>query len=155
MCFDFFSRIKFLGHPLTFMMVYLWARDPENYHVRMSFFGVVQFNAPFLPWVLLLFSLLIGNPVEMDLMGIVVGHTYYFLDCVYPQVAAVRGWSLKKILVTPPILHYIFSTDVGFQVVDTGVMNHPPGQAALVNPDLGLGQMNNAPDLGVDHAHQH
>ncbi|KAJ1416550.1 Der1-like family-domain-containing protein [Ochromonadaceae sp. CCMP2298] len=109
MCFDFFSRIKFLGHPLTFMMVYLWARDPENYHVRMSFFGVVQ----------------------MDLMGIVVGHTYYFLDCVYPQVAAVRGWSLKKILVTPPILHYIFSTDVGFQVVDTGVMNHPPGQAAL------------------------
>jgi Derlin-2/3 len=85
--FDMFSRIKFLGHPLTFMMVYLWARDPDNYHIRMSFFGVLQFNAPYLPWMLLLFSLVLGNPVEMDVLGIIVGHTYYFLDLVYPQVS--------------------------------------------------------------------
>jgi hypothetical protein len=57
----------------------------------------------------------------MDLMGIVVGHTYYFLDTVYPQVAAVRGWSLTKIMVTPSILHYVFATDPGFQIIDTGV----------------------------------
>mmetsp|Transcript_22304 Transcript_22304/g.37312 ORF Transcript_22304/g.37312 Transcript_22304/m.37312 type:complete len:271 (-) Transcript_22304:468-1280(-) len=130
MGFDFFSRIKFLGHPLSFMMVYLWARDPENYHVRMSFFGVIQFSAPYLPWVLLCFSLVLGNPIEMDLMGILVGHTYYFLDCVYPRVAEVRGWSLKRIMVTPPILHYIFATDPGFQIVDTEIMDHA-GAAAL------------------------
>lgn len=119
--FETFSRIKFLGHPLTFMMVYLWARDPDNYDVRMSFFGVLQFNAPYLPWVLLLFSLVLGNPIEMDLLGIIVGHTYYFLDHVYPQVALLRGWSLKKIIVTPSILHYIFSTDPGFHIVHTEV----------------------------------
>lgn len=124
MTIDFFSRIKFLGHPLTFMMVYLWSRDPENYHVRMNFFGIITFSAPYLPWVLLLFSLVFGNPIEMDLMGIVVGHTYYFLDTVYPQIAAVRGWSLKRILYTPSILHYIFATDPGFQIVDTDVSKH-------------------------------
>lgn len=121
MTIDFFSRIKFLGHPLTIMMVYLWSRDPEVAHMRMNFFGVITFNGPYLPWVLLLFSLVLGNPIEMDLMGILVGHTYYFLDTVYPLVAAVRGWSLKKIMVTPSILHYVFATDPGFQIIDTGV----------------------------------
>eukprot|EP01034_Spumella_vulgaris_P031253 gene31253-38616_t len=76
----------------------------------MSFFGVLQFNAPYLPWMLLLFSLVLGNPVEMDVLGIIVGHTYYFLDIVYPQVAEIRGWSLKKIIRTPVVLHYIFGT---------------------------------------------
>ncbi len=125
-----FTRIKFLGHPLTFMMVYLWARDPDNYHIRMSFFGVLQFNAPYLPWMLLLFSLVLGNPVEMDMLGIIVGHTYYFLDFVYPQVAQIRGWRWKRLLTTPSILHYIFGTTAaveevqlleevsGFQTVD-------------------------------------
>ena len=119
--FDMFARIKFLGHPLSFMMVYLWARDPDQYHVRMSFFGVLQFNAPYLPWVLLLFSLMLGNPVEMDLLGIVVGHTYYFLDYVYPQVAQLRGWSVKKLMITPSILSYLFSNDQGFRIIETDV----------------------------------
>ena len=121
---DKFSTIKFLGHPLTFMMVYLWARDPDNYHIRMSFFGVIQFNAPYLPWVLLLFSLVLGNPVEMDILGIIVGHTYYFLDFVYPQVAELRGWSLKKIMITPSILKYIFSPHRDIQIVETDVRIH-------------------------------
>ena len=51
--FSVFSRIKFLGHPLSFMMVYLWSRDPDNADVHMSFFGVLQFTAPYLPWALL------------------------------------------------------------------------------------------------------
>lgn len=119
-----FNKIKFLGHPLSFMMVYLWSRDPDNADVRMSFLGVLQFNAPYLPWVLLAFSLLIGNPIEMDLLGIIVGHTYYFLDYVYPQVAEIRGWSWKQLLVTPSILHYFFSTDQAFAFLNTRVRNH-------------------------------
>lgn len=116
--FPMFAHIRFLGHPLTFMMVYLWARDPENYHIRMSFFGVLQFNAPYLPWMLLLFSLVLGNPVEMDLLGIIVGHTYYFLDFVYPQVAAIRGWPLQRIVAAPSALHYLFGTTPAVYEVD-------------------------------------
>jgi Derlin-2/3 len=92
------NNIKFLGHPLAFMMVYVWARDDENLNVRMSLLGLFPFNAPYLPWVLLLFSLFLGNPIETDLLGIVVGHAFYFLDIVYPQVAEVRGWRLKKVI---------------------------------------------------------
>lgn len=119
--FDMFTRIKFLGHPLTFMMVYLWSRDLENSHIHMSFLGILQFTAPYLPWVLLSFSLLIGNPIEMDLLGILAGHIYYFFDYVYPQVAHIRSWPIKKIVVTPPFLHYLFSSEQLFAFLNTRV----------------------------------
>ena len=59
------------------MMVYVWGR--LNPHQRMSFLGLFPFTAPYLPWVLLIFSVLLGNPVTVDLIGIAVGHAYYFL----------------------------------------------------------------------------
>jgi hypothetical protein len=35
----------------------------------MNFFGLLNFQAPYLPWVLLGFSLLLGNSIMVDLMG--------------------------------------------------------------------------------------
>ena len=37
---------------------------------RMNFFGLMTFNAPYLPWVLLGFSLLLGNSISVDILGI-------------------------------------------------------------------------------------
>lgn len=140
--FDIFSKIRFLGHPLSFMMVYLWSRDPDNAHVRMAFF-VLQFNAPVLPWVMLAFSLLLGNPIETDLLGIVVGHTYYFLDQVYPQVAEVRGWRWKKLLYTPPFLDFIFQPDRFFAYLNTRVVEGAPIPAVGAGIDNNNGGNNN------------
>jgi len=102
MCFvaPFINIPPFLGSSLAFMMVYVWAR--RNEYVRMSFLGLFQFRAPFLPWVLLGFSLFLGNSPTIDLMGIVVGHTYYFLEDVYPHTPAGRG---RRPLRTPYVLH--------------------------------------------------
>ena len=49
-----FTKIKFLGHPLAFMMVYVWARGPENLHVRMSLLGIFPFSAPYVFWYTLI-----------------------------------------------------------------------------------------------------
>lgn len=73
-----FVNIHFLGSSLTFMMVYVWGR--RNEHVRMSFLGLFPFTAPYLPWVLFSFSILLGNSATTDLIGIIVGHMYYFLE---------------------------------------------------------------------------
>ena len=35
----------------------------------MNFFGLLTFQAPYLPYVLLGFSLLLGNSVSVDLLG--------------------------------------------------------------------------------------
>ena len=65
--------MPFLGSPLSYSLVYLWAR--RNPSVRLSFLGLFVFSAPYLPWVLLGFSLVLNNtPPKEDLLGIAVGH---------------------------------------------------------------------------------
>ena len=79
-----FVNVQFLGSSLTFMMVYVWGR--RNSYTQMSFMGLFVFTAPYLPWVLLGFSILIGSSPAVDLLGMAAGHVYYFLQDVYPQM---------------------------------------------------------------------
>lgn len=60
-------NLVFLGQAFTIMLVYVWSR--RNPYVRMNFFGLLIFQAPFLPWVLMGFSLLLGNSIIVDLLG--------------------------------------------------------------------------------------
>ena len=62
-----FVNLVFLGSAFTIMLVYVWSR--RNPYVRMNFFGLMNFQAPYLPWVLLGFSLLLGNSIIVDIMG--------------------------------------------------------------------------------------
>ena len=94
-----FLSIHFLGSSLTFMMVYVWGR--RNEHVRMSFLGLFPFNAPYLPWVMLAFSVLLGNPATTDMIGIAVGHIYFFGQYVYPAVADIREWPVRRLFAVP------------------------------------------------------
>lgn len=100
----FFVNLLFLGHAFTIMLVYVWSR--RNPYVRMNFFGLLNFQAPYLPWVLLAFSLLLGNAVLVDLMGIAVGHVYYFLEDVFPNQPG--GF---RVLKTPPFIRALFPDD--------------------------------------------
>uniref|UniRef100_A0A0C9RKL6 Derlin n=1 Tax=Fopius arisanus TaxID=64838 RepID=A0A0C9RKL6_9HYME len=99
--FAFFVNLLFLGHAFTLMLVYVWSRRTP--FVRMNFFGLLNFNAPLLPWVLLGFSVLLGNAVWVDLIGMAVGHMYYFVEDVFPNQ---RGGF--RILKTPQILKKLF-----------------------------------------------
>lgn len=71
-----FVSIEFLGSSLTFMMVYVWGR--RHQYVNLSFLGIFNFTAPYLPWVLLAFSVMLGSSPKVDLLGMVAG--------------AARGW---------------------------------------------------------------
>lgn len=113
-----FVNIVFLGSALTIMLVYVWSRrNPFVRYVinrrmkkkkklrfifRMNFFGLLNFQAPYLPWVLFAFSLLLGNSIIVDLMGIIVGHIYYFLEDVFPRQQG--GFRLLK---TPRFLYVL------------------------------------------------
>lgn len=98
------GRVQFLGSSLAFMMVYVWSR--RHRHVRMSFLGVASFTAPYLPWVLLAFSALLrpsGGGIAVDLLGLAVGHCYYFFEDVYPRLTDGR-----RPLGTPRLLTALF-----------------------------------------------
>ncbi|KAM6298065.1 derlin-3-like [Aegotheles albertisi] len=101
--FGLFASLFFLGQAFTIMLVYVWSR--RNPYVRMNFFGLLNFQAPFLPWVLMGFSLLLGNSIIIDLLGIAVGHIYYFLEDVFPNQPGG-----KKLLLTPGFLKMVLDT---------------------------------------------
>jgi len=96
-----FVHMVFLGQAFTIMLVYVWSR--RNPYIRMNFFGLLNFQAPYLPWVLLGFSVLLGNSVIVDFMGIACGHFYYFLEDVFPNQQ--NGF---KVLYTPHFLRWLF-----------------------------------------------
>jgi len=106
-------NLHFLGSSLTFMMVYIWAR--RNPFARMNFLGLFTFTAPYLPWVLLSFSFLLGNNGLVDMVGICVGHLYYFCEDVYPLMLPSR----KRLLKTPHILELLFTVN------EEQPFNHP------------------------------
>jgi Derlin-2/3 len=91
------AKLRFLSSALTFMMVYVWSRN--NPHVRTSFLGLFTFNAPYLPIILLIFSFCLNNSLPVvGLLGIIVGHVYYFLEDIYPKITGRRPLSTPRFL---------------------------------------------------------
>lgn len=73
----------FLSGALSSTLVYIWSR--RNPDVLLSFFGVITFKAPWLPWALIAMNVVLhGQWPKTELCGIVVGHIYYFLCDIYP-----------------------------------------------------------------------
>jgi Derlin-2/3 len=69
--------MAFLGSALSSTLIYIWSR--KNPDTLLSFLGLLVFKAPYLPWVLLCFSLIMHGTVPKDEMcGIVVGHSKCF-----------------------------------------------------------------------------
>ncbi|PWN96143.1 Der1-like protein [Tilletiopsis washingtonensis] len=95
------ATLPFLGSPLAFVLVYVWSR--WNRHVRLSLFGVLVISAPYLPWSLVAFSWLInGSPKAAvgDILGVAIGHLYYFLVDVWPREVRSGG---RNWLATPTL----------------------------------------------------
>jgi Derlin-2/3 len=66
--------MAFLGSALSSTLIYIWSR--KNPDTMLSFLGLLVFKAPYLPWVLLGFSVVMHGTVPKDEMcGIVVGHS--------------------------------------------------------------------------------
>jgi hypothetical protein len=69
-----FSSQAFLGTTLSSTLVYIWSR--RNPDTRLSFLGLLTFKAPWLPWVLIAFNVVLHSHWPKDeLCGIVVGHS--------------------------------------------------------------------------------
>ncbi|GBG88812.1 hypothetical protein CBR_g48427 [Chara braunii] len=95
-----FVDVDCLGSSLTFMMVYVWGRRNPNVH--MSFLDLFSFTAPYLPWVLLAFSIMLRSRIVVDLLGMAAGHAYYFLEDVYPRMTG------RRVLKSPAFIKALF-----------------------------------------------
>lgn len=74
---------QLLMDPLILSVLYIWCQ--LNKDVIVNFWFGTRFKAMYLPWVLLAFNLILSSGSTYSLVGILVGHLYYFLKIKYPQ----------------------------------------------------------------------
>lgn len=89
---------SFLSSALMDVMIYLWSKKNQNMLVHVVF---VTVHAAYLPWTLAFLSLLLGGNIQDHLLGISIGHVYYFFTEIYPLMPTSRG---VRIFATPRIL---------------------------------------------------
>ncbi|KAL1115521.1 hypothetical protein AAG570_007550 [Ranatra chinensis] len=91
------AELPLLMDPMVMSVLYIWCQF--NKDVIVSFWFGSRFKAMYLPWVLLAFNMIILGGGVMELIGILVGHLYFFLMHTYPQ--EMGG---PRLLSTPSIL---------------------------------------------------
>lgn len=96
--FQDFYPLYFIGKSLIMGLVYIWSRI--NKDVTVTFFFGIKFQGIMLPWVLMLFHMLMGAGIGHEIIGLLVGHLYYFLEYIYPEHN--RG---AKLISTPRVFH--------------------------------------------------
>lgn len=92
------ANIYFLMDPMILSVLYVWCQVNRDQIVQF-WFGT-QFKAMYLPWVLFAFNMILGSGGWHELLGILVGHLYFFLMFKYPQ-----DFGGRQFLQTPSIFY--------------------------------------------------
>ncbi|KAI0218961.1 Derlin-1 [Lamellibrachia satsuma] len=79
----FIGEIMLLMDPMILSVLYVWCQ--LNKDTVVQFWFGTQFKAMYLPWVLVGFNMIIRGGGLQELVGILVGHLYFFLMFKYPQ----------------------------------------------------------------------
>lgn len=119
----FAAGIFYLMDPMILAVMYVWCQ--LNRDTIVTFWFGTQFKAIYLPWVLVGFNLIVKGGGFVELLGIAVGHVYFFLMFKYPQ-----DFNGVQLLQTPQILYKYFPNRVGGV---SGFFGHAPSNRA--NPD--------------------
>ena len=77
--FDLYS----LSEPILYVVLYTWSRREPD--ALVNIFGF-RFKAVYLPWVYVALRLLMGGSITSPLVGIAVGHVYFFLVQIFPTL---------------------------------------------------------------------
>lgn len=96
-----FMGLPLLSYAFMSYIVYIWCNLNPTRDVAL-FLIPIQVKAIYFPWALLaLHSLMGASPLD-DIIGILVGHLFYFLDVKYPETSG------KRFLKTPEFLIKMF-----------------------------------------------
>lgn len=49
-------------------------------------FGIFPLKAPYLTWFYMLINIMIGESIKSDLIGILIGHFYYYMTSILPKL---------------------------------------------------------------------
>jgi len=101
-----FLNIIIMMDQMVLSVVYVWCMI--NKDTIVNFWFGAQFKAMYLPWVWFAISLIINREGIVELVGILIGHMYFFLSFKYPQ-----DFGGPSLLATPNILYSWFPNKRG------------------------------------------
>eukprot|EP00298_Acanthocystis_sp_HF-20_P007178 c16833_g1_i1.p1 GENE.c16833_g1_i1~~c16833_g1_i1.p1 ORF type:complete len:243 (-),score=33.33 c16833_g1_i1:28-735(-) len=84
----YFLELQVLSFSTVFVMMYIWSRANSTNDV--NFMGILTFKAPYIPWVFVVFDMIMGSDPTLDLVGIFCGHVYWFTADFVPKKYGVR-----------------------------------------------------------------
>jgi hypothetical protein len=87
---SYYFEMLVLAEPILYVIMYNWSRREADRPVGI--FGF-KFKAIYLPWVYVGIRMIMGGSVTEPLVGIAVGHLYYFLIEVLP---VTHGYNLIR-----------------------------------------------------------
>jgi hypothetical protein len=70
-----------MSEPILYMIIYVWSRKEPD--MQLNMWGV-KFKALYLPWVYMAIRVVMGGSPTAILIGIAIGHLFYFLVEVVP-----------------------------------------------------------------------
>ena len=116
------TKSLFLSTSLNFAMMYYWGRKSKMTNVE--FMGVFTFRAPYLSIFYLMITFLLGYEYKELIIGIIVGHVYFFLKEILPRIKGVKGIQLLE---TPKFVQKVcdalqLNNDFIIEIEDQNVM---------------------------------
>ena len=83
----YYFQIFVLSQPMLYMIMYVWSRRfPDE---QRNMFGVFTLKVAYIPWFYVAIHVLMGNSITPILIGIAVGHIYYYIIEVLPRISNV------------------------------------------------------------------
>ena len=73
----------------------------------MNMMGVLNFTAPYLPWVMLGFQMLLGGSPWTHVLGMSVGHVIWFAEDVLPRMLP----DAPRIFLAPDVMRVALGQD--------------------------------------------
>ncbi|BHF76256.1 Derlin 1 [Sparganum proliferum] len=102
----FLMGFYLLFEPMVLSVMYVWCQ--MNREAVVQFWFGTQFKAIYFPWALVVFNIIIRGSALMELVGIFVGHVYYFFAHQYPQ-----EFGGPQLLKTPAFLYRLLPSTRG------------------------------------------
>lgn len=78
----YFFQLYILSESILYVIMYVWSRREPD--AMLNIFGF-KFKSLYLPWVYVAIRLIMGGSITESLIGIAVGHLYFFLIEVMPS----------------------------------------------------------------------
>ena len=84
----------------------------------MPFYFVLKVPAQYLPWVLCIFSMIVAGSGMSELVGIFVGHIYYFFKFRYAQ-----DFGGPDLMETPQVITIYVLWTISYDMIDISKLN--------------------------------